>query len=260
MKLKIKAYMSKEEFFKLPSAEQKKKAEKYDVYKNYLKEGKSGAKKAAKPSKTSSKPMSKTQIDDIKQAQEELDNALAELAWYKKEKLDYSGMDEYEKEEFKEGYNLAKHDVDMAKRRLREAKGHKSKISYETKKALDDLLSNGSFETEKLKTLPSLLNKSPELKQAFDAAKPELKQFVAAIKNYDKIYKSWEKLLEDDRASKYKHSEDPKKKKIWDEYLKQDDELTRARDKAWDAMMKSRKAWSEKFLKDLPYKDPYYTR
>lgn len=40
--------MSKEDFFKLPSAEQRKKAEKYDVYKKYLKEGKSGAKKVKK--------------------------------------------------------------------------------------------------------------------------------------------------------------------------------------------------------------------
>ena len=48
MKLRIKAYMSKEDFFNLPSAEQRKKAEKYDVYKKYLKDGKG----SAKPTKT----------------------------------------------------------------------------------------------------------------------------------------------------------------------------------------------------------------
>lgn len=47
--------MSKEDFFKLPSAEQKKKAEKYDVYKKYLKEGKAGSKKTEKQSKPASK-------------------------------------------------------------------------------------------------------------------------------------------------------------------------------------------------------------
>lgn len=40
MKLKIKAYLSKADFFKLPSGEQRKKAEKYEVYKKYLKEAK----------------------------------------------------------------------------------------------------------------------------------------------------------------------------------------------------------------------------
>ena len=64
----------------------------------------------------------KASDDKIKQAQEKLDNALARLAYYKKEKLDYASMDEYEKEEFKEEYQLAKYDVDMAKQELNELK------------------------------------------------------------------------------------------------------------------------------------------
>ena len=59
--------MSKEDFFKLPSAEQKKKAEKYDVYKKYLKESKSGANKSSKPASKNSKNLSKSSsLDSVK--------------------------------------------------------------------------------------------------------------------------------------------------------------------------------------------------
>ena len=75
MKLTIKAYMSKEDFFKLPSAEQKKKAEKYDVYKKYLKEGKNGSKKAA--DKSASKPAKKALDKKTAQAiKDEKDNLI----------------------------------------------------------------------------------------------------------------------------------------------------------------------------------------
>lgn len=258
MKLKIKAYMSKEEFFKLPSAEQKKKAEKYDVYKKYLKEGNSKSKQAndSKQAKDSS--------DAIKKAQEKLDNALAELAWYKKEKSDYAGMDKYEKEQFKEEYDLAKYDVDMAKQELNELKNKKSKkpqLSEKAKKAVDDILSTGAWEPEKLKdSMSSVLKKHPELKQAFEAAKPELKQYFAAIKKHNDVDKAWHKILKEDRKfDKYEHSKDPKEKQLYNEYCKRWKEIDKAKDAAFKEKDKYRRAWSKKLLKDLPYKNAYYT-
>lgn len=87
--------MSKEAFFELPSAEQKKKAEKYDVYKKYLKEGKSGAKKAVEK-KPASKPAKKAidkktaqALKDEKERLEELTDRLNEL----KEELHFAKED-----------------------------------------------------------------------------------------------------------------------------------------------------------------------
>ena len=260
MKLKIKAYMSKEDFFKLPSAEQRKKAEKYDVYKKYLKEGKSKSKQAnsAKQTKDSS--------DAIKKAQEKLDNALAELAWYKKEKSDYAGMDKYEKEQFKEEYDLAKYDVDMAKQELNELKNKKSKkpqLSEKAKKAVDDMLATGAWEPEKLKdSMSSVLKKHPELKQAFEAAKPELKQLLSAVDKFEKIKKAEDKHREKGRKLEdagYEDSKDPKKKQVWNEHCKEHKALWKAHDAAFNEQEKCRRAWSKKLLKDLPYKNAYYT-
>ena len=75
MKLTLKAYMSKEAFFELPSAEQRKKAEKYDVYKKYLKEGKNSSKKPA--DKPASKPAKKALDKKTAQAiKDEKDNLI----------------------------------------------------------------------------------------------------------------------------------------------------------------------------------------
>ena len=63
MKITIKAYLSKEDFFKLPSGEQRKKAEKYDIYKKYLKEGKSGTKSIHDGSKNLPKPAKAEKFD-----------------------------------------------------------------------------------------------------------------------------------------------------------------------------------------------------
>ena len=108
--------------------------------------------------------------------------------------------------------------------------------------------------------MSSLLNKHPELKQAFEAANDEAEQLLLAVDKVEKLEKIMDKYYQkDDKFREYEHSKDPKKKQLWNEHVKEHKALWKARDAARKEQEKWRRAWSRKLLKDLPYKNAYYT-